>query len=175
MDAPAFPIGPPPAPAAHPTPADRSAWIDELARGPQRFRTAVANLTDAQIDAKYRNWSIRQIVHHVADSHLHAYARTKLALTEETPTIKPYDEGRWSELIDARTAGVGSSLDILGGVHERWVLLYRSMSDVDFERRFFHPEQNAHLVLSHALCYYAWHVRHHAGQIAWLRDRHGWE
>src|SRR5438309_10227430 len=127
-DPPQFPAGPFNA-GESPDTRRREAWIDEIQRAPARLREAVSGLTDEQLDTKYRNWTIRQIVHHVADSHLNSYIRFKLALTEERPTIKPYDEGRWAALPDARAGDVGPPLALLDAVHGRFVQLLRTMTD----------------------------------------------
>jgi uncharacterized damage-inducible protein DinB len=134
----------------------------------------VTGLSENQLDTRYRNWTVRQIVHHLADSHLNCFVRFKLALTEETPTIKPYDESRWAELEDAKVGDIRPSLALLQGLHSRWTRLLRSMTDGHFARSFFHPEKGQNVSLSSALCYYAWHSRHHTGQILWLRQERGW-
>jgi DinB family protein len=165
---PQFPAGPF-APAEIHGAGDLDAWTGEIERAPARLRDAVSGLTDGQLDTTYRNWTIRQIVHHLADSHLNGYARFKLALTEERPAIKPYDESRWSALADARRAGVGSSLAILDGVHARWTHLLREIRRGEFERSFYHPESQEHVPLWRALALYAWHARHHTAQIEWVK------
>lgn len=148
----------------------RDTWIREIERAPARLRDAVSGLTDGQLNTAYRNWTIRQIVHHLADSHLNAYARCKLALTEDRPTIKPYDESRWSLLADARGAGVEASLQIFDGLHARWGYLLRSLSGDAFERAFYHPESREVVPLWRAVASYAWHGRHHTAQIDWVRQ-----
>lgn len=165
---PQHPAGPHVVDDAHDGPR-RQAWIDELERAPARLRQAVAGLSDEQIETKYRTWTIRQIGHHLADSHLNSYLRFKLALTEEQPTIKPYDESRWSLLADAQRVGVEPSLRILEGLHARWVYLLRSMAPAAFERSFYHPESQEIVPLWRALAYYTWHARHHTAQIEWVR------
>jgi hypothetical protein len=164
---PQFPAGPFVAPASHDH-AARTAWIDEIEQTPAHLRHAVAGLADADLDAYYRNWTIRQIVHHLADSHLHSYARFKLALTEERPTIKPYDERSWSGLADAREIGIEASLHILGGLHARWTYLLRTLPAEAFDRAFYHPESRDVVPLWKALAYYGWHGRHHTAQIRWV-------
>ena len=121
--------------------------------------------------ARYRKWTVRQIVHHLADSHLNAFVRFRLALTEDRPTIKPYDETRWSELADSRSAEVELSLRLLESLHARWAVLLRSLTDADFERTYFHPEHQREFRLDEVLALYAHHGRHHSGQIGWLRER----
>jgi uncharacterized damage-inducible protein DinB len=165
---PQFPAGPFAAPDSHDCGA-RAAWIGDLEQTPARLRQAVSGVPGARLDTTYRNWTVRQIVHHVADSHLHSYARFKLALTEERPAIKPYDEGRWSGLADARGADVESSLQMLDGLHARWVFLLRALSGDAFERAFYHPEDREVVALWRALAYYVWHGRHHTAQIEWVR------
>jgi uncharacterized damage-inducible protein DinB len=136
--------------------------------------TAVAGLSDGQLDTLYRNWTVRQIVHHLADSHVNSYVRFKWALTEDLPTIKAYDEGRWAGLDDSRSGDVRAPLALLHGLHARWVQLLRSMSDGQFARCFVHPETGRTVSLGEALCYYAWHGEHHTAQVLWLRRQRGW-
>ena len=155
-------------------PQRRAEFIADLAAAPRALRQAVAGLSDEQLDTRYRNWTIRQIVHHLADSHVNSYIRFKWALTEDMPTIKAYDEGRWAALADARTGDIGPPLALLQGLHARFVQLLRSLTEPQFARSFLHPETGKTVSLDAALCYYAWHGKHHTAQIAWLRDRHGW-
>jgi hypothetical protein len=154
----------------------RAQWTAAIERAPMEVRAAVAGLTQAQIDTQYRpgGWTVRQVAHHVPDSHLNAYIRFKLALTEDEPTIKPYDEARWAELSDTRTVPLDVSLDLLDALHERWVALIRGMSDEDMKRRFVHPDHNRSLRLDQVLGLYAWHGRHHTAHIRALREREGW-
>ena len=153
----------------------RDAWIDDIAGLPVRLREAVAGLDDSQLDTPYRpdGWSVRQVVHHVPESHMNAYIRFKLALTEDKPTIRPYNEADWAKLDDAR-APVDPSLDLLDAVHRRWLLLLRTLSDEDFARSFHHPEYEIDLTLSETLGLYAWHGNHHTAHVTALRDRMGW-
>jgi hypothetical protein len=146
------------------------ARIAEIEHAPVRLRAAVAGLAGDQLGAMYRNWSIRQIVHHVADSHLNGYIRFRLALTEERPTIKPYDESSWARLEDALTADVEPSLRLLEGVHARWVHLARSLPQDAWLRAFYHPESRETVPLWRHLDQYAWHGRHHTQQIVWVRE-----
>lgn len=157
------------------TDARRQEWIAEIAQGPAKLRATVAGLTAAQLNTPYREggWTLRQVVHHLADSHMNSYIRFKLALTEIEPTIKPYDESAWSELTDARTARIELSQELLESVTERWVMVLRAMSAADFERVFIHPE-TGRMTLTKALALYAWHGKHHIAQIASLRQRQGW-
>jgi hypothetical protein len=154
----------------------RNQWIDEIAAAPARLRGAVAGLTPGQLDTPYREggWTVRQVMHHLPDSHLNAYTRIKLALTEEEPTIKPYDEARWAELPDARAGDIEPSLKLLESLHQRWLLLLRQLMPGDFDRRFRHPEHGRILKLSETLAMYAWHGRHHVAHISSLRKRMGW-
>jgi hypothetical protein len=173
MDSPQYPAG------AF-TPEDgyddvrRAQFIAEIEAAPTALRGALAGLTDGQLDAKYKNWTIRQIVHHLADSHVNSYVRFKWGLTEEAPVIKTYREGLWAGLEDSRTGEVGPPLALLEGLHRRWVQLLRSMTPEQFARSFLHPETGSLVSLSSALSYYAWHSRRHTGQILWLRSDRGW-
>jgi hypothetical protein len=155
--------------------AERRRAIDAIAATPAKLRAAVEGLTDAQLDTPYRpgGWTVRQVVHHVPDSHMNAYVRFKLALTEDEPTIKPYDEARWAELADSRETPVETSLVLLERVHERWVILLRSMSDEDFTRRLHHPETGVQR-LDQVLALYEWHGAHHVAHVTSLCERMGW-
>jgi hypothetical protein len=168
LEPPQYPAGPYVPPEAHGA-AECEGWIGEIERAPGRLRGAVSDLTDGQLDTTYRNWTVRQIAHHLADSHLNSYVRFKLALTEDRPAIKPYDESLWSALGDARGAPVASSLAIMEGVHARWAYLLRSLPVEAFERTFYHPESRDVVPLWRALALYAWHGRHHSAQIEWVR------
>ena len=157
------------------TPELRRERISTIAELPSRVAEAVAGLNDSQLDTPYRpgGWTVRQTVHHIADSHSNSLTRFKLALTEdEPPTIKPYYEDRWAELGDSRLP-IGVSMKIIEGLHARWVALLVSMSDSDFARRFIHPE-TGEWTLDGALALYAWHSRHHTAHITRLRERNGW-
>lgn len=150
----------------------RIAVIDEL---PGKIAAAVAGLSDAQLDTPYRpdGWTVRQTVHHLADSHSNSLTRFKLALTEDTPpTIKPYYEERWAELADSKLP-VDVSLAMIEAIHVRWSTLLRSMSDADFQKSFIHPE-TGEWTLEAALALYAWHSLHHTAHITHLRERNGW-
>jgi len=157
------------------TAEQRASLIGQLAALPGELRTAVADLSPAQLETPYRpgGWTVRQVVHHLADSHMHAYLRFKWPLTEETPTIKPYDEQRWSELPDARAGNVRISLAILEALHERWVLLLGLLEEPQLAREFRHPELGD-VPLWRNLALYAWHGRHHTAHIARLRQRMRW-
>jgi uncharacterized damage-inducible protein DinB len=159
---------------ADPTPDQRASWIRSIAEAPAQLRHAVSGLSDAQLDTPYRpeGWTLRQVVHHVPDSHLNAYVRLKLALTEDTPTIKPYDENEWSRLADARMP-VDISLTLLEALHKRWITLLEAMSESDFRRPLVHPE-HGRVTNDWLLQLYAWHGRHHTGHVTSLRQRSGW-
>lgn len=154
---------------------DRRRMIAEIAEAPAKLRAAVAGLTDAQLDTPYRDggWTVRQVVHHLPDSHLNAYIRFKLALTEQEPTIKPYEQQLWAELPDSKTALIDISLDLLESLHQRWVLTLRAMTPADFARTLRHPELGV-VRLDRYLASYAWHGRHHVAHITELRKAKGW-
>jgi hypothetical protein len=152
-------------PQAKPSPTERAELINVLRDFPARLRKTVAGLTEAQLDTKYRNWTIRQIVNHLADSHLNGYVRLRLALTEDQPTIKPYDESAWSNLSESRTTNVQISLQLLEALHARLVCTLETMSESEFARTYFHPEHQRLFSLGEFLGNYAWHSRHHLGQI----------
>jgi hypothetical protein len=158
------------------TAEQRSGWITEIAELPVKFRGVVQSLTEAQLDTPYRpgGWTVRQVVHHVPDSHLNAYIRFKLALTEDNPTIKPYEEALWAELPDTKATLIGVSLVMLEALHRRWVNLLRSMNEEQWSRTYFHPDQQKSLRLDGVLAMYAWHGKHHTAHITGLRDRMGW-
>ncbi len=155
--------------------ADRDAAMEELALLPQRLRAAVFGLSDAQLDTPYREggWTVRQVVHHVADSHLNAVQRVRLALTENAPVIKVYDEAAWARLPDATGGPVEWSLVVLDGLHARWVALLQRLTDEQWQRSFVHPE-NGSTALDQATLMYAWHSRHHVAHITRLRAGKGW-
>jgi uncharacterized damage-inducible protein DinB len=157
------------------TPEQRHDAIGAIAAAPANLRNAVRGLTSAQFDTPYRpeGWTVRQVVHHVPDSHLNAYTRFKLALTEDTPTIKPYDEAAWATLEDSRSTPIETSLALLDAVHDRWVRVLHAMSPTDFARRLNHPEHGV-MTLDHLLAMYAWHGTHHVAHIVRLREREGW-
>ncbi|MEO8448511.1 MAG: YfiT family bacillithiol transferase [Gemmatimonadota bacterium] len=157
------------------TSADRAGWIDAIAAVPSRLRTAVTGLTERQLDTPYRpeGWTVRQVVHHVPDSHLNAYIRIKLALTEERPVIKPYEEARWAELADS-TGPIEVSLRMLEALHERWTLLLRSLGPSDFTRTFYHPGSKLDFTIDRALAMYAWHGAHHVAHVTELAKREVW-
>ena len=175
MDDLRYPVGAFEAPAAPLSPVQRAAYIDELERTPAALRAAVAGLGRDQLDTPYRpgGWTLRQVAHHVPDSHVNAYVRVCLALTEDEPTIKPYAEDRWAELKLARTAPVEMSLDFLDLVHQRLVLVLREITSTEWARRLRHPERGV-VDLDWMLAQYEWHGRHHVGHVSSLRRRMGW-
>jgi hypothetical protein len=156
-------------------PATRATYIDAIARTPADLRSAVTGLSSSQLDEPYRpgGWTLRQVVHHVPDSHMNAYVRFKLALTEDAPVIKPYDEARWAELEDSRTTPIETSLQLLDAIHDRWVRILRAMSPSDYAREYTHPEMGRN-PLDFMLALYAWHGPHHIAHISALRERKGW-
>jgi uncharacterized damage-inducible protein DinB len=158
-----------------PTPAHRAESIDAIAATPAKLRQSVAGLTEAQLETRYRDggWTVRQVIHHVADSHMHSYARFRYALTENSPLIKPYDEVAWAELPDAKEAPVELSLGLLDALHARWSYLLRSLTAEDFTKVFRHPALGV-MTLEKNVQLYAWHGRHHTAHITGLRDRMGW-
>ena len=158
------------------TEEQRREFIDRIEKTPGRLRAAVADLNQQQLDTAYRpgGWTVRQLVHHVADSHIHSFTRFRLALTEDRPAIKGYDQDRWAELPDARTAPVEVSLSLLESLHRRWVLLLRSLTAADFARTFVHSELGP-VTLDGNLALYAWHGDHHTAHITALRTRMGWQ
>ena len=156
--------------------ADMRNWIRTLEELPASLRQAVKGLNEEQLDTAYREngWTIRQVVHHIPESHMNAYIRFKLALTEDNPTIRPYMEDRWAALSDDKTAAVDVSLDLTDALHRRWVLLLNMMTPADFARTYYHPENKVTKPLSEILCLYEWHSRHHLAHITDLKKRKGW-
>ena len=157
------------------TPEQRQELLHNIEQAPGRLREAVKGLSERQLDTPYRpqGWTVRQVAHHVPDSHLNAYIRFKLALTEEEPTIKPYAEDRWARLADTQATPVEVSLALLDSLHDRWVRLMRSFEPDDWKRTFRHPERGV-VSLEMNLAIYAWHGRHHVAHITSLRERNGW-
>ncbi len=154
---------------------DRQKCLDDISHAPANLRAAVSGLSEDQLDTPYRpaGWSVRQVVHHVPDSHMNAYVRFKLALTEQEPTIKPYAEDRWAVLADTRTTPIEVSLMLLESLHTRWMRLLGSLATVDWKRTFRHPDLGV-MNLERTLALYAWHGRHHVAHITSLRERSGW-
>jgi uncharacterized damage-inducible protein DinB len=153
----------------------RQSLIEEIADAPRKLREAVEGLSPEQLDTPYRpgGWTVRQVVHHVPDSHLNSYVRFKLALTEDEPAIRTYHEELWAELPDSRATPIEVSLALLDSLHERWVILLRSLEEEDFKRTFSHPEWGL-VPLDKAIGLYAWHGRHHVAHVTSLRARMGW-
>ncbi len=154
---------------------DVAAWIGEIETLPERLKKAVSGLKDLQLDTAYRpgGWNVRQVVHHLADSHMNSFMRFRLALTEDSPAIKTYNEAAWAELADSKVARVEVSVHLLEALHARWVTLLRSLKSADLTRTFKHP-QAGEKDLNWALSLYAWHGRHHVAHITGLRHREGW-
>jgi DinB superfamily len=157
------------------TAQERSAAIEGIRQLPQNLRSAVAAFSEEQLETPYRpgGWTVRQLVHHVADSHMNAYVRVRLALTEDWPTIIPYQENRWAELNDASTGAVSTSLDLLQSLHTRWVQLFASLDEHDWKRGYVHPE-NGRETLERVVVVYDWHGRHHTAHVTQLSARMGW-
>lgn len=170
---PRYPIGRFAPPAVN-TAESRAAQIENLRQLPSKVRQAVSGLNDAQLDTPYRDggWTVRQVVHHIADSHANSYIRCRLALTEEWPFVKPYDEAAWANLADKRLP-VEISLSMIAALHARWVAVLESLSESDFQKGFDHPELGRQ-TLSMAVARYDWHGRHHIAHITQLRERMGW-
>ncbi len=161
--------------AAEVSPQDTPRHVQEIATLPARLLAAVAGLTDEQLDTPYRDggWTVRQVVHHLPDSHLNAYVRVKLALTEDRPTIKPYDEAGWAQLPDGKAGGIEVSLKLLEALHERWLRLLERLGPDDLARELVHPDAGT-LTVRKLLALYAWHGAHHVAHVTGLRERMGW-
>jgi hypothetical protein len=151
--------------------------ISEIELFPRRLRKAVTKLDTTQLDAPYRpgGWTVLQLVHHCADSHMNSVIRFKLALTEEKPVIKPYFEDRWAELADSKICAAEISLQLLDGLHGRWITLLRSLTEEQLEKSFIHPEHGREIQLKEVIGMYAWHCNHHLAHITSLKQRNGWE
>jgi hypothetical protein len=158
-----------------PTPEQRQELLLHIEQAPAKLRAAVNGLSSLQFDTPYRpeGWTVRQLVHHIPDSHLNAYIRTKLVLTEEEPTIKTYAEDRWAKLADTQATPVEVSLVMLDSLHDRWLRLLRSLQPEEWKRTFRHPDLGP-MTLEKNLVLYAWHGRHHVAHITGLRERNGW-
>jgi uncharacterized damage-inducible protein DinB len=180
MDAPVldlrYPIGKFVFPAATPSAEEARDAVAAIAAAPNTLRAAIAGLNETQLDTPYRpgGWTVRQTIHHVADSHMNSYMRFRLALTEDLPAIKPYDEAAWALLADASTAAPEVSLTLLDAMHVRWVLLMQSMGPAEWARMFRHPDRPAPMRLDVTAMLYAWHGKHHAAHVTRLRERQGW-
>lgn len=153
----------------------RKKFIETIEKLPPNLKDAVENLNDEQLDTSYRpeGWTLRQVVHHIADSHLNSFCRFKLGLSEDTPTIKVYDEAAWAEMSDSKDVPIELSLSIIDGLHARWTRLLKSLSDEDFAKKVNHPERGI-VTLSELLALYDWHSRHHTAHITSLRERNNW-
>ncbi len=153
----------------------KRAFLDDIEQTPAKLRAAVAGLSEKQLDTPYRpeGWTVRQVVHHMPDSHMNSYVRFKLALTEDEPTIKPYAEDRWAELADSQSTPIEVSLTLLDSMHDRWVRLLRSLTPEEWKRTFRHPDLGP-MTLEKTLALYAWHGRHHVAHITELRKRMAW-
>lgn len=153
-----------------------SAWLIDIQFLPQHIEHAVLNLDEAQLNIPYRDggWTLKQVVHHVADSHMNAYIRFKLGLTEDMPTIKPYDEVAWAEMKDTQNLPINLSLTLLHALHARWNEVLRNMTREELDRKVFHPEHKKEMTLWYLLGMYAWHGRHHTAHITSLRERKKW-
>lgn len=151
-------------------------WLMDISVLPQQLENAVINLDEAQLNQAYRDdgWTLKQVVHHVADSHINAYMRFKLGLSENTPTIKTYDEAAWAEMPDTKNLPINISITLLYALHSRWHEILKDMSENDFEKNIFHPEHKKELSLWYLLGMYAWHGKHHVAHITSLRERMKW-
>jgi uncharacterized damage-inducible protein DinB len=173
-DALRYPVGRFAAPESHGE-GDRTTLIGQIASAPAALRAAVDRLDERQLDTPYREggWTVRQVVHHLPDSHMNGYVRFRLAVTEDEPTIRPYLESRWAELPDARSAPISLSLTLLDALHARWVTLLRALPADAYDRTYRHPDHGA-MALHRALALYAWHGRHHVAHVTALAARQGW-
>lgn len=157
--------------------AQRKEWLLEIQSMPDEMEQAISNFDAAQFDMPYREggWTVKQVVHHVADSHMNAYTRFKLGLTENKPTIKTYDEKEWALLSDTTNLPVNISLTLLHALHIRWVEVLMNMTEKDYEREVYHPEHKTHLTLWYLLGMYAWHGKHHVAHVTTLKERLNWK
>lgn len=169
-----FPIGKLEIPDSS-SPTERRQWIENIVEAPASLRKAVAGLTPEQLDTPYRpeGWTVRQVAHHLPESHMNSYIRFKLALTEDSPTIKPYDEAAWAELADAKESEIEPSLLLLEALHQRWTRLLEDLTAEEFEKGFQHPELGS-IRLDQNCAIYSWHGKHHVAHITSLRERNGW-
>ncbi|MEQ9301286.1 MAG: putative metal-dependent hydrolase [Cyclobacteriaceae bacterium] len=161
------------------SPVDQSTLnqaIEDISSLPEKFSAAVTFMTNDQLDTPYRpgGWTVRQLAHHVADSHMNAYVRMKIALTEKDPTIRPYEEGQWAELKDSANTRVQISLDMLKLLHQRWSVLIKSLDDLQLKRKYYHPGDQEWVNLRTMICMYAWHGNHHLAHVTRLIERQGW-
>ena len=158
------------------TEEDTKRYISAIERFPEKLKSAVSGLTESQLDTPYRKggWTVRQVVHHVVDSHINSYTRFKLTLTEEKPTIKTYFEDRWAELPEAKSALVELSLPLLAALHKRWVVMLKNLTPEQLERKLYHPESKRDMTLYELLHLYGWHCDHHLAHITELKTRMNW-
>ena len=158
------------------TPQHITNWIADIESVPAKIAAAVDGLTDEQLDTPYRpdGWTIRQVVHHLPDSHMNSYIRFKWTLTEDSPTIKAYDEVLWAELQDGKSAPVGMSIQLLTALHSRWTVMLKNLTETDLEKYFIHPENGKKLSLKLMVALYAWHSNHHLAHITSLKERMNW-
>lgn len=154
--------------------SERMERINTIQNSANRLREAVEGLDKNKIDTKYINWTIRQIAFHLADSHVNIYLRFLWTLTEDRPTIKPFDQEKCAELEPAKTGGIEVAINLLEAIHNQWVILLKSMKDEEFQKCFYHPEPQKDVTLDEAVNYYAWHTQHHIAQIQWIRDHNTW-
>lgn len=170
-----YPIGRFEAPETYP-PELQNDWIAAIEALPNWLDPCIENLDEEQLDTPYRpgGWNIKQVIHHLADSHMNAFIRLKLALTEDSPVIKPYDENLWAQLPDNDAVPVNVSITLLHALHRRWGQLLRNLQEADWERTYYHPEQERYIPIWEMTDQYAWHGRHHMEQIRQLRQRMNW-
>lgn len=152
-------------------------WFTDISSFPVKLTNEVIHLSDEQLDTTYRpnGWTIRQVIHHCADSHMNSLTRLKLALTEEEPTIKPYFEERWAELTDSKNMSIHSSLKMLEGIHERWIVLLKNLTEEQYQRVFIHPEHGKKFRIDENIGVYAWHCNHHLAHITETKKRQNWK
>jgi hypothetical protein len=152
-------------------------WISEISTFPTRMKNEVNNLTNQQLDTQYRpeGWTIRQVVHHCADSHMNSLTRFKLTLTEDKPTVKPYYEERWAELADSKNMPIEPSLKMIEGIHERWTVLLNNLTESDYSKIFIHPEHGKEYRMDENIGLYAWHCNHHLAHITETKKRNNWK
>ncbi len=160
----------------NPGPDELRVAIERISSLPDKLRSAVEGLSDDQLDTPYRDggWTLRQVIHHIPDSHINAYTRLKLAMTEENPQIRPYDEVKWAECEEAKHGDIQLSLDLLDALHKRWVTFLRSLIAKDLERTYYHPANNKQSKLIEVVSMYAWHGDHHLAHITSTKDRNKW-
>ena len=151
-------------------------WIRDITKHPAALKKAIKGLNEKKLNTPYRDggWTVKQVVHHLADSHMNAYIRIKLALTENIPTIKPYEEAQWAEMDDAKKAPINISLSLLDSLHQRWTIMNKKMNETDYGKSVFHPEKKREVTIKEFLEMYSWHCRHHCAHITSLRKRVKW-